>query len=104
MRLCANGAEPVSAQTIRRFSQRFEKFGFRPEAMCPGYGLAENTVVLTFPTLGRPPTIDCVDRESLSRTGVAQPAKEGDRTALEMVSCGRVPRSGVNCGHSADRT
>jgi 1-acyl-sn-glycerol-3-phosphate acyltransferase len=90
LRIVANGAEPVSAQTIRRFSQRFETYGFRPEAMCPGYGLAENTVVLTFPSLGRPPTIDRVDRESLSRKGVAQPAREDDRMALEMVSCGRV--------------
>lgn len=90
LRICANGAEPVSAQTLRRFSQRFETYGFHPEAMCPGYGLAENTVVLTFPPLRRPPTIDRVDRDSLSRTGVAQPAREGDRLALEIVSCGRV--------------
>jgi 1-acyl-sn-glycerol-3-phosphate acyltransferase len=89
LRIVANGAEPVSVQTVRRFSRRFERYGFRPEAMCPGYGLAENTVVLTFPELGRPPIIDRVDRESLSRKGIAQPARDGDQTALEIVSCGR---------------
>ncbi len=89
LRIVANGAEPVSAQTLRRFSQRFERYGFRPEAMCPGYGLAENTVVLTFPVLGGPPIIDRVDREALSWRGVAQPARDGDQTALEIVSCGR---------------
>ncbi|MGH3628970.1 MAG: AMP-binding protein, partial [Sciscionella sp.] len=89
LRIVANGAEPVSAQTLRRFTKRYERYGFRPEAMCPGYGLAENTVVLTFPTLGRHPTIDRVNRESLSRSGSAQPAEDNDPTALEIVSCGR---------------
>lgn len=89
LRIVANGAEPVSAQTLRRFTARFERYGFHPEAMCPGYGLAENTVVLTFPALGRPPTIDRVRRDSLSRSGNARPAEDKDQTALEIVSCGR---------------
>ena len=89
LRMTANGAEPVSAQTLRRFEKRFERYGFRPEAMVPGYGLAENTVVLTFPPLGRAPLIDRVDREALSRKGIAQPAGESDAGALEIVSCGR---------------
>ena len=89
LRIVANGAEPVSAQTLRFFTKRYERYGFRPEAMCPGYGLAENTVVLTFPSLERPPTIDRVNRESLSRSGRAQPAEDNDQTALEIVSCGR---------------
>src|SRR5581483_11600114 len=67
LRVVANGAEPVSVQTLRRFSARFAPYGFRPEAMAPAYGLAENTVGLTFPPLGRPPLIDRVAREALSR-------------------------------------
>ena len=35
LRMVINGAEPVSAQTLRRFTDRFTKFGFRPEAMAP---------------------------------------------------------------------
>jgi 1-acyl-sn-glycerol-3-phosphate acyltransferase len=89
LRAVANGAEPVSVQTLRRFTARFETYGFKPEAMCPAYGLAENTVGLTFPPLGRPPLVDRVDRESLSLKGVAAPAKPDDRAALEIVSCGQ---------------
>jgi len=89
LRACANGAEPVSVPTLRRFTRRFGKYGFPPEAMCPAYGLAENTVGLAFPPLGRPPLIDRVDRASLSLRGVAAPARPDDQTALEIVSCGQ---------------
>jgi 1-acyl-sn-glycerol-3-phosphate acyltransferase len=89
LRMVANGAEPVSVQTLRRFMGRFQKYGLKPEAMCPAYGLAENTVGLAFPPLGRPPLIDRVEREVLTRRGVAAPAKPDDRTALEIVSCGQ---------------
>ncbi len=33
LRIVANGAEPVSAQTLRRFTTRFERYGFHREAM-----------------------------------------------------------------------
>ncbi len=88
LRMVANGAEPVSIPTLRRFVARFEPYGFNPGAMAPSYGLAENTVALTMPPVGRPPLIDRVEREALSRHGVAEPAKAGDPDALEIVSCG----------------
>jgi acyl carrier protein len=89
LRMVANGAEPVSVQTLRRFSARFERYGFKPQAMAPAYGLAENTVGLTFPPFARAPLIDRVDREALSRRGAADPAKPDDARALEIVSCGQ---------------
>ena len=73
LRVVANGAEPVSAETIRRFSERFVKYGFRPEAMTPVYGLAENSVGLAFSALGEEPVIERVSRQSLSRDGIALP-------------------------------
>jgi acyl-CoA synthetase (AMP-forming)/AMP-acid ligase II len=33
-----NGAEPVSEQTMRRFTERFKPYGFRPDAMTPVKG------------------------------------------------------------------
>ena len=89
LRAVANGAEPVSAQTLRRFSERFTRFGFRPEAMMPVYGLAENAVGLAFPPLGRGPVIDRVDRNALMSRGIAEPAKPEDVHPLELVACGR---------------
>jgi len=89
LRMVVNGAEPVSVPTLRRFISRFSRYGFRPEAMAPSFGLAENTVALTIPPLGRPPLADRVDRDALSGRGIAEPAKPDDAKALEIASCGR---------------
>ncbi len=89
LRMLLNGAEPVSRATIERFTQRFAKFGFNPGAMAPVYGLAENSVGLAFPPVGRLPMVDKVQRAALSRNGRAAPAPQDDETALEFVACGR---------------
>ncbi len=89
LRMIANGAEPVSVQTLRRFIERFRRYGFRPGAMAPVYGLAEDAVGLAFPPLGRLPIIDRVDREALSRHGAADVARADDRNPLEIVACGQ---------------
>jgi 1-acyl-sn-glycerol-3-phosphate acyltransferase len=91
-RLAFNGAEPVSPQTVRRFGERFRRYGFRPEAMAPVFGLAENAVGLTFPPLGRGPLIDRVQRDRLAASGQALPAAEADGSALEFVACGQPVR------------
>ncbi len=89
LRLIANGAEPVNVQTLRRFIARFGRYGFRPEAMAPAYGLAENAVGLAFPPLGRPPLVDRVDRAALGRRGFALPARADDPNPIEIVACGQ---------------
>jgi len=88
LRTVANGAEPVSVPALRRFIETFEPHGFRPGAMAPVYGLAENSVGLACPPAGRPPLIDRVDREALSARGTALPAKAEDKNPLEIPSCG----------------
>ncbi|MGI9384305.1 MAG: AMP-binding protein, partial [Methyloligellaceae bacterium] len=89
LRMVVNGAEPVSPGTIARFTERFRKFGFRPESLAPVYGLAENSVGLAFPPVGRKPLIDRIEREALSRRGIAVPVEPDDLTALEFVACGQ---------------
>ena len=88
LKLVANGAEPVSVGTLRRFTERFRPYGFRPEAMAPVYGLAENAVAVTLPSLGRIPVIDRVNRDALSH-GKAEPAKKDDENAIEFAACGQ---------------
>jgi 1-acyl-sn-glycerol-3-phosphate acyltransferase len=93
LRMVVNGAEPVSPSTIARFTERFGAFGFPAEAMAPVYGLAESSVGLAFPPVGRRPIVDRVQRVALARDGNATPADEHDTTALEFVACGRpLPR------------
>ncbi len=89
LRMVANGAEPVSVQTLHRFIDRFGRYRFPAGAMAPVYGLAESSVGLAFPPLGRPPVIDRVDRDRLSMHGQAEPAKPDDPKPLEVVACGQ---------------
>ena len=88
-RLAYNGAEPVSAVTIERFADRFAPYGFRREAITPVYGLAECSVGLAFPPLGRGPLIDRIRRDTFVRSGRAEPAKPGEPDDLRFVACGR---------------
>lgn len=87
-RLAFNGAEPVSPHTMRRFGDRFSRYGFDPAALAPVYGLAECAVGLAFPPLGRGPVIDRIERDVFERTGRAVPAEAEDVRALEFVACG----------------
>jgi len=87
-RLAANGAEPVSPDTLERFITRFAAYGFRRETMAPVYGLAECAVGLAVPPLGRVPRIDRVQRAALSETGRALPAAPNAPQALRFAGCG----------------
>lgn len=89
LRLAFNGAEAVSPATVTRFAQRFASCGLRPEAMAPVYGLAEATVGLLFPPLGRVAPIDAVQREPFTRSGRALRAATAATDALRFVGCGR---------------
>ncbi|HKI87271.1 MAG TPA: AMP-binding protein, partial [Thermoanaerobaculia bacterium] len=53
-RLALNGAEPVVASTLRRFSERFAPYGFSSTALTPVYGLAEASLAVTFSAIERP--------------------------------------------------
>ena len=93
--MIANGAEPVSPAPaalppLRRFQARFGAARpFRAEAMAPVYGLAECSVGLAFPPLGRVPPIDRIDRLVLAERGLALPASDDRADTLELVACGR---------------
>jgi 1-acyl-sn-glycerol-3-phosphate acyltransferase len=88
-RLAFNGAEAVSPDTVRRFAERFAVCGLRPEAVAPVYGLAEASVGLLFPPLGRVAPVDVIAREPFSRERRALPAAPDDAGALRFVACGR---------------
>ncbi len=89
LRFIANGAEPVSVSTLRRFLERFRRYGLRAGAVAPVYGLAECAVALALPPPGREPLIDRVKRDALSRRGAAEPAGADETNVVEIVACGR---------------
>jgi acyl-CoA synthetase (AMP-forming)/AMP-acid ligase II len=92
-RLAINAAEPVLARTLHEFAQRFVAYGFRPEAMTPAWGLAENVTIATALPPGRRPRIETIDRRALASEGVARPT---DGAGIESVAIGRcLPRCSV---------
>lgn len=88
-RFAANGAEPVSAETMERFAERFARSKLAPQALAPVYGLAECTVGLALPPPGRGVVVDRIDRRILVDEQRAVPAAPDDPTALRYVACGR---------------
>ncbi|MGB4785545.1 MAG: AMP-binding protein, partial [Candidatus Acidiferrum sp.] len=88
-RAALNGAEPVNPETLERFANRFASYGFRREAQLPVYGLAEATLAVTVPPLGRGPLVDRVERETFAAQGRAVPAAPEDKTSIAFVSSGQ---------------
>jgi amino acid adenylation domain-containing protein/non-ribosomal peptide synthase protein (TIGR01720 family) len=74
-----NGAEPVRAETLDRFTARFEPCGFRREAFYPCYGLAEATLIVTG---GRKASLP------VSKRMEATEPSESDTKSKLMVGCG----------------
>ena len=71
--VAVNGGEPVHAQTVRSFSERFAPAGFDPRAMVASYGLAEATLLVA----ADDPRRECHVLHSAD--------------GRELVSCGLVP-------------
>lgn len=85
-RIAANGAEKVYPRTIEQFIEKFTPYGFQKTAMMPVYGLAESTVGLAIPPVGRGCLVDRVDRKLFEESKQAIPSVS--KHALEFVSCG----------------
>jgi fatty-acyl-CoA synthase len=83
-----NGAETVLPETLERFARRFARYGLRPEALKPVYGLAEATLAVSVPGLTEPARVDRIDRELFESGGRAVPRPDDPR-AVAFVSVGR---------------
>ncbi len=90
-RLALNGAEPVRADTMDAFAERFARSGFDRRALLPCYGLAEATLLVSGAAASRPPRIGTLDAAALEN-GRAEAARAGDRSVRS-----------VGCGPAADR-
>ena len=92
LRAALNGAESVNAATLERFATRFASHGLHREALTPVYGLAEASLAVTIPPIGRAPLIDRIEREAFARDGRAVPitpaAEQDSRDVLAIVSVG----------------
>jgi acyl-CoA synthetase (AMP-forming)/AMP-acid ligase II len=75
-----SGSERVHEATLRRFAQRFAKFGFREDVLRPSYGLAEATLYVATGEPG-PPSVVTFEPEKLS-VGHAERCGSGPGTQL----------------------
>jgi len=82
-----NGAEPVRADTIERFTSTFAAYGFGAKTFWPGYGLAEATLLAAGGRRGGGPVTRTVSRAALQRDR-AIPATQDDDAQL-LVGCGQ---------------
>jgi len=70
-RLALCGGESIFPATIEKFTQRFKPYGFRPNAFFPAYGLAENTLAVSFSELDSHPRLAFLDAMELKTQGRA---------------------------------
>lgn len=65
-----SGAEPVRAETLKRFARTFAPCGFRREAFYPCYGMAETTLIVSGGLKTSPPIVRFVDRAALEKNQI----------------------------------
>nr|QDA77058.1 polyketide synthase [Jahnella sp. MSr9139] len=83
-----NAAEPVRAETLRRFHERFGPAGFRWSSFAPCFGLAEATLLVSVGLREEGPRIRAFDGASLERAGAVREVPEGSPGARTLVGCG----------------
>jgi fatty-acyl-CoA synthase len=88
-RAATNGAEPVRAETLERFVERFAPYGFRRQALLPVYGLAEATLAVSAPALHAGYKVDRIVRATFEAEGRAIPAEPDASAVLEFVFAGK---------------
>ncbi len=93
-RLAICGAETIHPETIKQFTEKYRHYGFNPMSFVPVYGLAETSLGLTTPPLGRIPWIDTIERKAFEEQTLAiHVTDDNKKNYLEFVSCGK-PLSG----------
>jgi acyl-CoA synthetase (AMP-forming)/AMP-acid ligase II len=86
-KVALNGAEPVHAGTIEKFTETFAEHGFDRNAIFPAYGMAEATLLISGGRRGAGQVTRSVSRSGLQDHVVRAPA--GDMDGQTVVGCGR---------------
>jgi len=81
------GAEPVRAETLQRFTRRFDACGFQASAWWPCYGLAEATLFVSGSRVVAEPLVVHVRKDALEKGRIALEPESGPETR-SLVACG----------------
>lgn len=88
-RIALNGAEPIDQLTLQKFYCKFKSCGLRPDVFVPVYGMAENSLAVTFPSLEEPTVVRRLDRQQLEERQMALDASSNDPLQyVDLVSVG----------------
>nr|VFJ52358.1 MAG: Acyl-CoA synthetase (AMP-forming)/AMP-acid ligase II [Candidatus Kentron sp. FW] len=82
-----NGAEPIRAETLERFSTAFASCGFRREAFFTCYGMAETTLLVSSSSKIEFPTVFPAERNELQQGRIV--AAQDEKDPQYIVGCGR---------------
>ncbi|HEX5102342.1 MAG TPA: AMP-binding protein, partial [Pirellulaceae bacterium] len=83
-----NGAEPIRAETLEAFSEKFAPYGFRGHSHYPCYGMAETTLLVTGGTKRARPVIRNFEGAALDDHRVVA-ASDEHQPSRKLVSSGR---------------
>ncbi len=89
-RCAVNGAEPVRKETVERFAETFGPYGFRRETHCPGYGLAEATLMVSGSSPFREPETITLSADDLGVHRIRLVHPLGSSSATTAVGCGPI--------------
>jgi fatty-acyl-CoA synthase len=88
LRVAGNGAEPIDHRDLKNFAAVGARFGLRPSAPMPVYGLAEATLAVSFGAHDDPPIFDLVSRDAIAADHIARPMPEQPDIAQQIVCVG----------------
>ena len=88
LRVAGNGAEPIDHRDLKNFAAVGARFGLRPSALMPVYGLAEATLAVSFGAHDDPPIIDPVSPDAIAADHYARPMPEHADIAQQIVCVG----------------
>jgi fatty-acyl-CoA synthase len=86
-RIAGNGADMIRPDVMQAFVDSFADAGFKAQAFCPSYGLAEATLAVSIMPPGEGIRVELVEESELS--GVGTPEQERPRRYRAIVNCGK---------------
>jgi fatty-acyl-CoA synthase len=89
LRGVVNCSEPVRADSMRRFLDRFAVSGLTERALAVSYAMAENTFAVTSGGFGKPIVIDAIDGTTFEREHRAVPSPLDLDSTRVLVGSGR---------------
>ncbi|HEY5707405.1 MAG TPA: non-ribosomal peptide synthetase [Terrimicrobiaceae bacterium] len=104
VRLIFNGAEPISADLCNEFLDRLAPAGLARGTMFPVYGLAEASLAVSFPPIGRPCRSVTFNRHRLGSGRRVETVAANDKNAVAFIAVGSaIPYCRIRIADDEDR-